>query len=223
MTSHYTCPVLISAVSHILALFAFNHPDESASADMDIFVSPEDPPAIPMLVRLPDLVAEPELLPVAIDRPKSDIPEPPTDVALAPLPMAPRGRPEHIMPTAEFTQRPVFTDMAAIHDGNAQRLGHGMAVTAVAGLDEVPRALAQMAPLYPPELRRVGVDGEAVIAFVVGTHGRVVSVEIEQATDPAFGEAAAAAVRKWRFEPGKRHGAPVSFRMSIPIRFSVTN
>ncbi|MBE36925.1 MAG: hypothetical protein CMI16_15450 [Opitutaceae bacterium] len=38
-------------------------------------------------------------------------------------------------------------------------------------------------------------------------------------TDRRFEEAALRAVSKWRFEPGRRHGRVVQFRMAVPIIF----
>ena len=40
-------------------------------------------------------------------------------------------------------------------------------------------------------------------------------------TDREFVEPALRAVRHWRFEPGRRDGKAVPFRMTIPIEFSL--
>jgi protein TonB len=42
---------------------------------------------------------------------------------------------------------------------------------------------------------------------------------VQQSTDPVFERPALAAVKQWRFEPGKRNGKPVRFRMRVPITF----
>jgi len=42
---------------------------------------------------------------------------------------------------------------------------------------------------------------------------------VQQSPDPVFDRAALDAIKKWKFEPGKRNGKPVRFRMRQPITF----
>jgi protein TonB len=42
---------------------------------------------------------------------------------------------------------------------------------------------------------------------------------VQQSSDPAFEAPALQAVRRWRFEPGKRNGQSVAFKMRAPITF----
>ena len=42
---------------------------------------------------------------------------------------------------------------------------------------------------------------------------------MQKSSHPAFEQPALQAVRRWRFEPGKRGGKPVSFKMRVPITF----
>lgn len=86
-------------------------------------------------------------------------------------------------------------------------------------LDEFPRPTAQVQPLYPLAMRFDGVFGEAVISFVAAADGNVVDATVASATDPAFGEAALAAVKNWKFTPGKKAGQTVNTRMQVPIVF----
>jgi protein TonB len=57
------------------------------------------------------------------------------------------------------------------------------------------------------------------IIFIVDKDGRVKSPLVQKSTNPAFDNAALAAIRRWRFEPGKRGGNAVQFRMRAPITF----
>ena len=88
----------------------------------------------------------------------------------------------------------------------------------MAQLDQKPRATYQPSPRVTEEVRE-NAPGKARIIFIVNKRGRVEEAKIQEATHPALGEAALEAVRKWRFEPGKREGDPVRFRMRVPIRF----
>lgn len=89
-------------------------------------------------------------------------------------------------------------------------------------LDRAPRTRLQTAPLYPAEARRDGRSGIVTVEFVVNEAGEVMTPRVTGATDRIFEEAALRAVAKWRFEPGRRHGQVVRFRMVVPIHFSLS-
>ncbi len=93
------------------------------------------------------------------------------------------------------------------------------AIFSASELDQKPRATAQPPPEYPADLRRRKVEGTVVVVFTVDRNGRVVQPTIEQSPHPQLASAALAAVRRWRFEPGRRQGRPVPFRMRVPITF----
>jgi len=86
-------------------------------------------------------------------------------------------------------------------------------------LDRVPRARLQVAPVYPVGLRQAGVEGSATVEFEVDSTGVVVSARARQSTAREFEEAAVRAVLRWRFEPGRKDGRVVPFRMIVPIGF----
>jgi protein TonB len=92
-------------------------------------------------------------------------------------------------------------------------------IFSIEDLDDVPKVLSQIAPMYPLRLRQSKVQGRAVIMFVVDTSGRVIDAQVESATHAEFGDSALRAISKWRFEPGQREGQAVKFRMRIPIPF----
>jgi protein TonB len=88
----------------------------------------------------------------------------------------------------------------------------------ISDLDQKPRVVYQPGPTYTNELRRKA-PGSVSIIFIVDQRGRVVKPAVQSASDPAFERPALDAVRRWKFEPGKRNGEPVRFRMRVPIRF----
>ena len=92
-------------------------------------------------------------------------------------------------------------------------------IFAMADLDQVPRAVYQPAPEYPAALRKQKIDGTVHVLFMVDRTGRVDSPLVQKSTNPAFEPAALQAVKRWRFEPGKRNGEAVVFRMRVPITF----
>lgn len=86
-------------------------------------------------------------------------------------------------------------------------------------LDQKPRVLHQPSPAIDEGLRKRTPSTVHVI-FVVDQQGRVEDPAVQSSTDPAFERPALAAVKQWKFEPGKRKGEPVRFRMRVPITFS---
>ncbi len=75
------------------------------------------------------------------------------------------------------------------------------------------------APEYPAALRPAGLKGRAVVSVRVTAGGQARDPVVTSASDPAFGEAALAAIRLWRFLPRVRDGAPVEAAVSIPFTF----
>lgn len=90
-------------------------------------------------------------------------------------------------------------------------------------LDRVPNAKVRIPPDYPYAMKQSGTSGSVVVEFDVDTAGRVVRAEAIRYTDREFVEPALRAVRKWRFEPGRRNGLAVPFRMAVPIEFGIEN
>jgi periplasmic protein TonB len=93
------------------------------------------------------------------------------------------------------------------------------AIFSLSDLDQKPRVVYQPAPIYPPELARKKMEGTVYLLFVVDKNGRATQLKVQKSTHPAFNEAALRAVKQWKFEPGKRKGQPVQFRMRVPITF----
>jgi protein TonB len=92
----------------------------------------------------------------------------------------------------------------------------------LAELDKKPTPTFQPRPVYPFELKRLGVEGEVLVRFVVDSQGNVRDPEIIRSTNPGFDDAVITAVLKWRFRPGQKGGAAVNTRnVQIPIPFSL--
>ena len=91
-------------------------------------------------------------------------------------------------------------------------------VFSMADLDQKPRVVYQPGPTLTAQTRRKA-PGTVYIIFVVDQNGRVVNPAVQKSTDPVFTKPALAAVKQWKFEPGKRNGKAVRFRMRVPITF----
>jgi protein TonB len=76
---------------------------------------------------------------------------------------------------------------------------------------------------YPEEMKKRRMGGIAEVSFVVDASGKVEpgSVEVVDATQPAFGEAAKKALLQAGFKPGKVSGNAVRTQVSLPIVYKV--
>lgn len=92
------------------------------------------------------------------------------------------------------------------------------ALFSMADLDQKPRVIYQPGPVVTAQLRKKA-PATVYVLFVVDPKGRVTKPIVQKSTDRAFERAALNAVKQWRFEPGKRKGEPVNFRMRVPITF----
>jgi len=105
---------------------------------------------------------------------------------------------------------------AQINAGYAKIIAHKIkGVT-----DAAPQPLIGPAPEYPSQLRKKKVHGQAVISCHISTKGEVLDPVVKSASDPAFGEAALAAAREWRFIPRVVDGKPVNAPADLPFEFS---
>jgi periplasmic protein TonB len=96
--------------------------------------------------------------------------------------------------------------------------GDSEALFSLADLDQRPRVIYQPGPLLDSRMRSKA-PGTVYVIFVVDQRGRVEDPIVQSSTDPVFERPALTAVKQWKFEPGKRNGQPVRFRMRVPITF----
>jgi TonB family protein len=75
-------------------------------------------------------------------------------------------------------------------------------------------------PEYPKALYRKGIDGRAVISFVIDARGAIGDPAVVSTSQPEFGQAALVAIRQWRFLPRVKDGRPVESRARMPFEFT---
>ncbi len=91
-------------------------------------------------------------------------------------------------------------------------------VFSLADLDRRPRAIVKESPYITPRMRKK-MPGRVILLFVVDERGRVLHPIIQKSTNPVFNRSALEAIKKWRFEPGKRQGKKVRIRLRLPMVF----
>jgi len=79
-----------------------------------------------------------------------------------------------------------------------------------------PKALSEIRPAYPEELRRCLIGGEMVLVVAIDDNGAVQKVDIERPLHPYLNYSAVQAVRQASFEPLRFEGKPVpaAFRLT---------
>ncbi len=90
------------------------------------------------------------------------------------------------------------------------------------GHSQVPSVIFEAPPQYPFELHKQGKTGSATVDFIVTTQGDVANAFAIAATEPEFGQAAVAAVSRWKFKPGIRNGVAVNTHLQVPVYFTLT-
>jgi len=175
--------------------------------------------------RLERVVEAPVTRPIAPTKPP--IPKP-TVRAQKPKPVVPPA-----MPAAPSQSAPAPDSIAGAVEGgrvggtSEGRLGgviggHGDEVIAAAVAAQMPVPVSRALPEYPSAARAKRIEGRVLMQLVVDRSGRVEDDVVVLSPPSPLDEAAIAAVRKWRFTPGRdAAGRAVRVRVEIPMRFQM--
>lgn len=91
----------------------------------------------------------------------------------------------------------------------------------ISDLDVLPRLVSEDAPSLPDGLKHRGYE-EVELECFVNEKGVVDEVNVLTTSDSAYGEAVAAMIRRWRYQPGEIHGKPVRTRIRTSYRLVST-
>jgi TonB family protein len=80
--------------------------------------------------------------------------------------------------------------------------------------------LSRVEPVYPEQARQQHVQGPVVLNAIVGKSGTVQELKVVSG-DPLLVDAAADAVRQWRFRPYRSRGVPAEFETRITVNFTL--
>jgi len=92
-----------------------------------------------------------------------------------------------------------------------------------AGRVTYPKLVRQVTPEYTDAAKQKKIQGTVLVSCVVRPDGSVGDVQIVRSLDPTFGldQAAIAAAKLYRFEPGTKDGQPVPVTVTIEITFTL--
>jgi len=89
----------------------------------------------------------------------------------------------------------------------------------IGNVDRKPRLIYKVDPDYSEIARLAKVQGTAVFAIVVDAAGMPSRVHLIRTVGFGLDEEGAAALMKWRFEPGIKDGKPVRVAATIEVNF----
>lgn len=218
MKNPYILPICFAAAAHGALLFGFTKnptPVKRAEEKTITCIFPIRPPEEePVVTVEPDAAAsKTATAPEAPQPPRSPEPlviETNSFATMTPPPIQPIG-------SAELRQ--ILEPSIGIGDGRGKVPWIRDGILSSDLLDNPPRTRFQASPSYPFQARRDGMAGEVMVDFMVDEAGRVMDPRIVRSSHPIFDEPTLRAVTKWRFEPGRRDGKIVKFRMTVPVVF----
>ncbi len=82
------------------------------------------------------------------------------------------------------------------------------------------RLTRKVEPVYPKEARVQHIEGAVMLDALVGEDGNVHEVTVKSG-QPLLAQAAAQAVKQWRYQPFQLNGKPVSLHNQITIQFKL--
>ncbi|MGB8540236.1 MAG: TonB family protein [Candidatus Acidiferrales bacterium] len=88
----------------------------------------------------------------------------------------------------------------------------------IGGQVKEPRLLSSTLPVYPALAKQSNIQGDVVIRATIDKAGRVAHMDV--VSGPAvLRQAALDALSRWKYEPSKLDGQPVSVQMLVTIKF----
>ncbi len=86
-------------------------------------------------------------------------------------------------------------------------------------LDQEPRGLQQPQPVLSAKIRR-HTPGWVVLSGEVDEQGRVQDARVFKSSDPIFEKPVLEVIKRWRYEPGRRNGKVVRFKIRQRFTFN---
>ncbi|EAY29247.1 energy transducer TonB [Microscilla marina] len=75
---------------------------------------------------------------------------------------------------------------------------------------------------YPPQARRIGIEGKVVVQFIIEKDGSLTDIKVLKGIGSGCDEEAVRVLKAApHWNPGKQRGNPVRVRRALPIKFSL--
>lgn len=152
--------------------------------------------------------------------PRKEIPAPPPRLQFQKRPSLKRPKVDLEVPKLSFSINPLLTEGIPVSAPPPPQLPSEFEAGQV---DQPPRVISRVDPIYPYSAKRRGVSGVVVVRFLVDIQGRIQRLKIvESKPHGVFEDSVRRAVAKWRFKPGVYQGRAVPTWVVVPLRFKLT-
>jgi protein TonB len=82
--------------------------------------------------------------------------------------------------------------------------------------------ITRVEPKYPELPRRIGIQGDVILAAIIGRDGRIENLHVVSG-HPMLAPAAVDAVKQWRYQPYMLGSQPVEVETQITVRFTLAS
>lgn len=91
----------------------------------------------------------------------------------------------------------------------------------VGGDVKAPQKLVYPSPQYTEIARKARITGVVIVEAIIDKEGNVTNVKVLKGLPMGLDQAAAEAVRKWKFEPATLNGKPVAVIYNLTVNFQL--
>lgn len=89
------------------------------------------------------------------------------------------------------------------------------------GSDRKTKVIYKVEPTYTEDARAKQIEGSVQLGLTVDQTGMPQNIQVKRSLYPSLDQAAIAALRQWRFEPGIKDGQPVSTYLTVEMYFAM--
>ncbi|MEI6125750.1 MAG: TonB family protein [Pseudomonadota bacterium] len=114
---------------------------------------------------------------------------------------------------------PDAQNQASVPSGNSR--GKAIPLITIFGSSQGPGFDERAEPEYPFAAKKRGQEGTVVLQLTIDELGILQEVEVVEATDPVFVDAAVASVKRSFFVPAKNNNRRVASKALLPIHFKL--
>src|SRR6185436_5175720 len=84
-----------------------------------------------------------------------------------------------------------------------------------------PILKSQVHPTYSDAAKAARIQGLVLLEAIVDTDGTLTNIKVARSLNPDLDRNAVAALKQWRFEPGKKEGEAVPVKLAIEVNFNL--
>lgn len=98
-------------------------------------------------------------------------------------------------------------------------LSPGLKLPTTVGVITLPRTVSHQPPAYPNHLREAGIEGTVRVNARIDPDGHVNDVTVAQSPHGELSQAVIEAVGRWRYQPTRVQGTPVSTEIVVTVDY----